>query len=68
MEGTVKWYDGDKGYGRIEADDGEEFFIESINIEVPGLRALEPGQRVKFTVVEGNPKRERIATNVTLVF
>lgn len=68
MEGTVKWYDEDKGYGRIEGADGEEFFIEAINIDVVGLRSLRPGQRVKFTVAEGNPKRERIATNLTLVF
>ncbi|HSJ38579.1 MAG TPA: cold shock domain-containing protein [Planococcus sp. (in: firmicutes)] len=66
-EGKVKWFDGDKGYGFIVADDGEEFFVESISINV-GIGVLMPGQQVKFNIVQGKPERERIATNVTLKF
>lgn len=66
-EGKVKWFDGDKGYGYIVGDDGEEFFVESsfINME---LGVLMPGQEVKFNIVQGKPERERIATNVKMKF
>ncbi|MFC3211515.1 MULTISPECIES: cold shock domain-containing protein [Planomicrobium] len=66
-EGKVKWFDGDKGYGYITAPDGEEFFVETISINMD-LGVLVPGQEVKFNIVEGNPERERIATNVTMKF
>lgn len=66
-EGKVKWFDGDKGYGYIVADDGEEFFVETISINMD-LGVLMPGQEVKFNIIEGNPERERVATNVTLRF
>ncbi len=66
-EGKVKWFDGDKGYGYIVADDGEEFFVETISINMD-LGVLMPGQAVKFNIVEGNPERERVATNVTMQF
>ncbi|MBF6633570.1 MAG: cold shock domain-containing protein, partial [Planococcus sp. (in: Bacteria)] len=41
---------------------------EEININVDGLRKLNPGQPVKFTVYQGVADKERVATNVTLVF
>ena len=66
-EGKVKWFDGDKGYGYIVAPDGEEFFVETISINMD-LAVLMPGQEVKFNIVQGNPARERIATNVTMKF
>lgn len=66
-EGQVKWFDGDKGYGYIVADDGEEFFVETISINMD-LGVLMPGQKVKFNIIEGNPERERVATNVTMQF
>ena len=65
--GKVKWFDGDKGYGYIIGDDGEEFFVESISINMD-LGVLMPNQEVKFNIVQGNPARERIATNVTMKF
>lgn len=66
-KGKVKWFDGDKGYGYIEADDGEEFFVEAISINMD-LSILKEGQEVKFNIIEGNPERERVATNVTMQF
>lgn len=66
-EGKVKWFDADKGYGYIVADDGEEFFVETISINMD-LGVLMPGQEVKFNIYKGNPERERVATNVTMKF
>lgn len=65
--GKVKCFDGDKGYGYIIGDDGEEFFVETISINMD-LGVLMPNQEVKFNIVQGNPERERIATNVTMKF
>ncbi|MFD1033006.1 cold shock domain-containing protein [Metaplanococcus flavidus] len=65
--GKVKWFDGDKGYGYIVGEDGEEFFVETVSINMD-LSVLMPGQAVKFNIVQGNPARERIATNVTMKF
>lgn len=65
--GKVKWFDADKGYGYIIGDDGEEFFVETISIS-NDFGALMPDQQVTFNIVEGNPERERVATNVTLKF
>ena len=65
--GKVKWYDADKGYGYIIGEDGEEFFVESISINMD-LGVLMPEQAVKFNIIEGTPERERVATNVTMKF
>ncbi|ANU10795.1 protein CspD [Planococcus antarcticus DSM 14505] len=68
MQGKVKSFDEIKGIGKIMGDDGEEFFFEEISINVEGFRKLVSGQPVKFTVYEGVADKERVATNVTLVF
>lgn len=68
MEGTVKSFDENKGVGMIAGDNGEDFFFEEMNINVDGFRKLNPGQPVKFTVFEGVSDKERVATNITLVF
>jgi CspA family cold shock protein len=65
--GKVKSFDEDKGFGYIEGDNGEMFFVEKININMD-LEVLQPGMLVNFTIVQGNPERERIATNVTMDF
>lgn len=67
MKGKVISFDRDKGYGDIEKEDGEKFFAESYEINMD-LEVLVPGQLVNFTVVEGNPERERVATNITMDF
>ena len=52
--GTVKWFNGQKGYGFISRDDGDDVFVHYSAIEgQEGYRNLEEGQRVEFTVVQG---------------
>jgi CspA family cold shock protein len=52
-QGTVKWFNGSKGYGFIEREEGEDLFVHYNSILGDGYRNLEEGQRVEFTVVQG---------------
>ena len=51
--GTVKWFNGTKGFGFIEQDSGGDIFVHFSAIVGDGYRNLEDGQRVEFTVTEG---------------
>ena len=51
--GTVKWFNGTKGFGFIEQDTGGDIFVHYSAITGDGYRNLEDGQRVEFTVTEG---------------
>ena len=51
--GTVKWFNSTKGYGFIERENGNDVFVHYSAINTTGYRTLEEGQRVEFTVVEG---------------
>jgi CspA family cold shock protein len=53
QQGTVKWFNGSKGYGFIERENGEDLFVHYNSIVGDGYRNLDEGQRVEFTVVEG---------------
>ena len=52
-QGTVKWFDGGKGYGFIEREAGEDVFVHYNAIFGEGFKTLDEGQRVEFTVVQG---------------
>jgi len=64
-QGTVKWFNGSKGFGFIERDEGEDVFVHYSSILGDGYRSLEEGQRVQFIVVEGEKGPQ--AQEVTLV-
>ena len=51
--GTVKWFNGTKGFGFIEQDSGGDIFVHYSAIVGDGYRNLEDGQRVEFNVTEG---------------
>jgi len=51
--GTVKWFNDQKGYGFIQRDDGEDVFVHHSAIEGAGFRSLAEGDRVEFTIGEG---------------
>ncbi len=54
MQGVVKWFSAEKGYGFITRDDGEgDVFVHYTAIQEEGFRTLEEGQRVSFDVVQG---------------
>ena len=51
--GTVKWFNGAKGYGFIEREAGPDVFVHHSAIRAEGFRNLEEGQSVEFNVEEG---------------
>jgi len=50
IQGTVRWFDGSKGFGYIEQEQGPEVFVHYTAISDKGFRNLLPGQRVEFTI------------------
>ena len=65
VTGTVKWFNGSKGYGFISREGGDDVFVHHSAIQAEGFRNLEEGQRVEFTV-ERDPKGLRAAQVVAL--
>ena len=63
--GTVKWFNSSKGFGFIERENGKDVFVHYSAINSEGFRNLEEGQRVEFTVAEG--QKGPAAENVTVV-
>ena len=52
-EGTVKWFNEQKGFGFIQMDDGGDIFVHYSAIQTRGFRTLREGQRVAFEVTDG---------------
>ena len=63
--GTVKWFNGSKGYGFIERDGGDDVFVHFTAIQGDGFRNLEEGQRVEFSAEDG-PKGLQAADVVAM--
>lgn len=62
VEGTVKWFNADKGFGFAVAEDGEkDVFIHISVVEKAGIRVLADGQRVSMRVVKTQKGREAIS-------
>ncbi|MBP2025250.1 cold shock domain-containing protein [Peptoniphilus stercorisuis] len=62
MKGTVKWFNGEKGFGFITTEDGKDVFAHFSQIQKDGFKTLEEGQGVEFDVVEKEkgPQAENI--------
>ena len=63
--GTVKWFNAQKGYGFIQPEDGsKDIFVHISAVERAGLRELREGQRVAFEVVEDRKTGKSAAENL----
>jgi CspA family cold shock protein len=64
-QGTVKWFNAEKGFGFISQDgDNTDVFVHYSAIDSGGYRSLDEGQRVEFSVAQGQkgPQAERVTT------
>ena len=53
-QGTVKWFNAEKGYGFIAVDQGKDVFVHFSAIQADGYRSLEEGQRVEFEITRSD--------------
>lgn len=60
--GTVKWFNETKGFGFIEQEDGPDVFVHFSAIQGDGFKTLAEGQKVNFTVTQGQkgPQAENV--------
>ncbi|WP_026881684.1 cold-shock protein [Clostridium akagii] len=65
MTGTVKWFNGEKGFGFITGEDGNDVFAHFSQINSEGYKSLDEGQKVSYDVVKG-PKGPQ-AENITIL-
>jgi CspA family cold shock protein len=63
--GTVKWFNSEKGFGFIERENGNDVFVHFSGIFGEGYKSLEEGQNVDFDIVDG--QRGEQATNVVAI-
>jgi len=64
-KGTVKWFNGSKGYGFITPENGDDLFVHFSAIVGDGYKSLEEGDEVEFEVTQGQKGPQAI--NVTKV-
>jgi cold shock protein len=65
VQGTVKWFNGEKGYGFITQEDGPDLFVHYSAIDGGGYRSLREGDLVEFEITDGQKGKQ--ASNVRLV-
>ena len=61
-QGTVKWFNNEKGYGFIAVDGGQDVFVHYSAVQSDGYRSLDEGQRVEFEITQGSkgPQAEHV--------
>ncbi len=54
MQGKVKWFNSEKGFGFIEREGGDDVFVHFSAIQMDGYKTLDEGQMVEFDIVKGD--------------
>lgn len=65
LQGTVKWFNAEKGFGFISQEDGPDVFAHFSAIQSDGFKSLDEGQKVTFDIEEG--QRGPQAINITKI-
>lgn len=65
MQGTVKWFNSQKGYGFITMEDGTDIFVHYSGLNMQGFKQLEEGQSVTFDVIDTEKGKQ--AVNITVI-
>lgn len=65
VQGTVKWFNGDKGFGFISQENGDDLFVHYSEIQTSGFRTLDEGAKVEFEITQG--KKGLQASSVTVL-
>jgi CspA family cold shock protein len=65
VQGTVKWFNDQKGYGFIKREDGSDVFVHHTGINGTGFKTLREGDKVAFDIEQG--RKGPAAVNVTVV-
>jgi CspA family cold shock protein len=65
IQGEVKWFSAEKGYGFIKHDNGKDVFVHFSAINSAGYKSLEQGERVEFEITQGS-KGEQAANVVKI--
>ncbi len=60
MQGKVKWFNAQKGYGFITTEEGKDIFVHYSGISGEGFKSLNEGDAVQFTVTEGDKGEQAI--------
>ncbi|HRL13089.1 MAG TPA: cold shock domain-containing protein [Aggregatilineales bacterium] len=63
-QGTVKWFNAEKGYGFISQANGEDLFVHYSEIQGNGYRSLDEGAKVEFDVTQGKKGKQASAVIV----
>jgi CspA family cold shock protein len=64
LKGTVKWFNDEKGFGFISAENGNDYFAHFSQIKKEGFKSLTEGEEVTFEITEGakGPQASNIET------
>lgn len=63
-QGTVKWFNADKGFGFISQENGDDLFVHYSEIQTDGFRTLNEGARVEFEITQGKKGLQASAVKV----
>ena len=63
-KGTVKWFNNQKGYGFITAEDGKDVFVHFSGLNMEGFKTLEEGAAVEFDITDGAKVPQAVTVEV----